>query len=178
MKLEDYAWNRHEQKMKAAQTEFAHSEPKIKITDNIELRNKIEETLERMPQKTLAQWALRVSVSYLDFLDDPLKEDPRIELGMETLRKRIDGTIGAFDLRKVGWIVQGLAKESTSDVSKYSARSFAHAIATGHMRGHALVCSDYAMRATNLLTDDDLDSSTKERRRQLEIAEELSGSSR
>jgi len=50
--IEDYAWNKHEQKMKE-QTEFTHSNPKIKIIDNKELRNKIEESLEKLPQKYL-----------------------------------------------------------------------------------------------------------------------------
>jgi N-acetylmuramoyl-L-alanine amidase CwlA len=85
VKLEEYAWNKHEQKLKAEQTEFKHSDPKIKIIDNTELRNKNEENLENMPQKLLAQWALKVSTSYLDFLDDHLKDDLRINLGIETL---------------------------------------------------------------------------------------------
>jgi hypothetical protein len=34
--------------------------------------------------------------------------------GMETLEKRITGDIRAFDLRMVGFIVNELAKESTS----------------------------------------------------------------
>lgn len=64
MKLEDYAWNKHEQKLKEEQTEFKHSNPKIKIIDNTELRNKIEEALEKMPQKLIAQWTLKVATPY------------------------------------------------------------------------------------------------------------------
>ena len=131
MKLEGYAWNKHEQKMKTEQTEFKYSNPKIKIVDNIELRNEIEVTLEKIPQKFLAQWALGVASVYLDHL------------------------------------------ESQSNVSKYSARSFAQAIGTGHMRGHALVSSDYAIKVRNLLTENSLDASTEERVRQLRIIDEL-----
>ncbi|WP_422124605.1 putative immunity protein [Planococcus sp. X10-3] len=173
MNLEEYAWNKHEQKIKAEQEEFKYSSPKIKIIDNMELRNRIEETLEKMPQKFLAQWALRVASVYLDHLDIHLKNDSRINLGMETLEKRIEGNIRAYDLRKVGLIVNELAKESSSDISKYSARSFAQAIATGHMRGHALVSSDYAIKVENLLTENSLTASTKERTRQLKIIDEL-----
>ncbi|MDC7769708.1 hypothetical protein COA23_02185 [Priestia megaterium] len=92
---------------------------------------------------------------------------------IETLQKRIEESIRAFDLRKVGFIVNELAKDSKSDVSKYSARSFAQAIATGHMRRQAMVSSDYAIKVTNLLTHNSLDSSTKERVRQLKIIDEL-----
>jgi hypothetical protein len=75
--------------------------------------------------------------------------------GIETLEKRITGDIRAFDLRKVGFIVNELAKESTSEVSKYAARSFAQAIATGHMRGHAIVSSDYAVKLVNNISKND-----------------------
>jgi hypothetical protein len=173
LKLEEYAWNKHEQKIKAEQTEFKYSDPKIKIADNIELRNTIEEALEKLPQKLLAKWAFRVASIYLDYLDSHLKNDPRINLGIETLEKRIEGNIRAYDLRKVGFDVNKLAKESKSDVSKYSARSFAQAIATGHMRGHALVSSDYAIKVINLLTHNSLEAATKERERQLNIIDEL-----
>ena len=55
VKLEDYAWNKHEQKVKEEQTEFKHSNPKMKIIDNTELQNKVEQDLEKIPQELLAQ---------------------------------------------------------------------------------------------------------------------------
>ena len=81
MNIDEYAWNKHEQKTKE-QTEFTYSKPKIKILDNYELRNKIEEELEKLPQKLLIQWALKVAIPYLDYLDNHLKGDPRIDLGV------------------------------------------------------------------------------------------------
>ncbi|MBT2289455.1 hypothetical protein J7E73_09995 [Paenibacillus albidus] len=172
MNIDDYAWNKHEQKIKE-QTEFTYSNPKIKIVDNHELRKKVEEGLERLPQELLARWALKVATPYLDYLDNHIKGDARIKLGVNTLENRIEGSIRAYDLRKVGFIVNELAKESKSDVSKYSARSFAQAIATGHMRGHAMVSSDYAIKVVNTLTNSSLDASTKERKRQLRIIDDF-----
>ncbi|MGE7615532.1 putative immunity protein [Paenibacillus sp. NPDC101420] len=100
--------------------------------------------------------------------------DPRINLGIETLEKRIAGGIRAFDLRKVGFIVNELAKESTTEASKYAARSFAQAIATGHMRGHAMVSSDYAVKMVNISNNFSVaEAATKERERQLRIAKEM-----
>jgi len=170
--LDDYAWNKHEQKRKE-QVQFTNSRPKIKIVDNINLRNKIEKELQKLPQKLLAQWALNIATPYLDYLDNHLKNDSRINLGIETLEKRMNRNIKAYDLRQVGFTVNELAKESKTNISKYSARSFAQAIATGHMRGHAMVSSDYAIKAVNTLTDNSLDASTKERERQLKIVDDL-----
>lgn len=174
MNIEEYAWNNHEQKIKEKYG-FTYSSPKIKIVDNIELRNQLEETLEKLPQKFLAKWALNVALEHLDYLDQQLVNDPRITLGIETLEKRINGDIRAFDLRKVGFIVNELAKESTTEASKYAARSFAQAIATGHMRGHAIVSSDYAVKLVNYISNKSsvAPMATKERERQLRIAEEL-----
>ncbi|MDP5277069.1 putative immunity protein [Chengkuizengella axinellae] len=173
MKIDDYAWNKHEQKLKENQREFTYSKPKIKIVDNKEIRNKIEETLEKLSQKSLAQWSLKIASKYLIHLDNHLKNDERIKLGIETLEKRIEGSIRAYDLRKVGFIVNELAKESKSEVSKFAARSFAQAIATGHMRGHALVCSDYVVKLINSLSNNSQETATKERKRQLKILNEL-----
>ncbi|WP_340003379.1 putative immunity protein [Paenibacillus sp. FSL K6-0276] len=174
MNIEEYAWNKHEQQLKET-NEFTYSSPKIKIVDNNELRNQLEETLEKLPQKLLAKWALRIAVEHLSYLDDYLVNDPRIDLGIETLEKRITGDIRAFDLRKIGFIVNELAKESTTEVSKYAARSFAQAIATGHMRGHAMVSSDYAVKLVNYISNNSsvAEAATKERERQLRIIEEL-----
>src|SRR5699024_7343315 len=155
------------------QVQFTNSRPKIKIVDNINLRNNIEKELEKLPQKLLAQWALNIATPYLDYLDNHLKNDSRINLGIETLEKRMNRNIKAYDLRQVGFTVNELAKESKTNISKYSARSFAQAIATGHMRGHAMVSSDYAIKAVNTLTDNSLDASTKERERQLKIVDDL-----
>ena len=172
MNIEDYAWNKHEQKIKA-QTEFTYSTPKIKIVDSVELRKKLAELLEKLPQKLLAQWAVKVSVEYLHDMDNHLKNDPRIELGLETLQKRTEGLIGANDLRKVGFVVNQLAKESKTKMSQYAARSFAQAIATGHMRGHALVSSDYAIKLVNLLFDNSLEAVIEERQRQIRLAQRI-----
>ncbi|CAH1056893.1 hypothetical protein PAECIP111894_03048 [Paenibacillus pseudetheri] len=67
-----------------------------------------------------------------------------------------------------------LAKESTTEASKYAARSFAQAIATGHVRGHAMVSSDYAVKLVNVSNDSSVaGAATKERERQLRIVEEM-----
>lgn len=108
-------------------------------------------------------------------LDQPLVNDPRIAAGINTLQRRIAGEISAFELRKVGFIVNELAKESLTEASKYAARSFAQAIATGHMRGHAMVSSDYAVKLMNYLSGPvtTVEATTKERERQLWIVGEL-----
>lgn len=166
MNLDDFAWNKYEQKQKK-EIKFTYSQPKIKIIDHTALRNEIEAKLEKLPQKQLAQWALDIAFSYTTYFDNHLKNDPRIYVGIEGLNARIKKQISAYDLRKIGFLVNELSKESKTAISKYAARTFAQAIATGHMRGHAMVSSDYAIKTVNLLTEGSIEASTKERERQL-----------
>lgn len=172
MNIDEYAWNRHEQKLKE-QVGFTSSKSKIKIVDAIALRNKVEEQLENLPQKSLCQWAIKVATPFLAHLDLHLKDDLRIITGLKALDERLTGNLRAYDFRKVGFTVNELAKESESIVSRYAARSFAQAIATGHMRGHAMVSSDYAIKVVNTLTNESLEASTNERERQLKIIEDF-----
>ena len=173
MDIEEYAWNQHEQKLKIQQKEFQPSRPKIKIYDDIVLREELELKLEALPQSQLVDWALSVAIPFLAYLDEHLADDERIRLGVETLQKRKDGLIRAYDLRKVGFIVNQLAKESQSDISKYAARSFAQAIATGHMRGHAIVSSDYAVKVMNIIHGDVIQPATEERERQIQLVDSI-----
>lgn len=116
-------------------------------------------------QKYVAQWALKGSNEYLHYFDSHLRNAPRIKLGVKSLKDRMNGKIRAYDLCKVGFIVNELAKDSTSEASKYTARAFA----TGHMRGHVLVRSDYLIKLINTLTHNPLETATEERERQLRI---------
>ena len=60
--------------------------------------------------------------------------------------------------------------EAQSQIGKYAARVFAQAVATGHMRGHAIVAADYAIKVRNLRSPDDLQRAGKEREGQIELA--------
>lgn len=173
MDIEEYAWNAHEQKLKLQQKEFQTTPPKIKIYDDTELREALELKLEALPQRQLIDWALSVAIPFLAYLDEHLVDDGRIKLGIETLQKRKDGLIRAYDLRQVGFIVNQLAKESKTDISKYAARSFAQAVATGHMRGHAMVSSDYAIKVMNIIHGDVIQLVTEERERQIQLVDSI-----
>ena len=73
-----------------------------------------------------------------------------------------------YHLRQAGFLANTLAKKSVNDISKCSARVFAQAISTGHMRGHAIVSSDYAVKVKNLISACNV--SSRERDIQIEIA--------
>lgn len=102
-----------------------------------------------------------------------MKKDDRIIQAENVFKNRINGTCNAYQLRRVGFLANELARESETEISKYSARVFAQAIAVGHMRGHAIVSSDYAIKVINLLYPNSLSNTIVERKKQIALADEL-----
>lgn len=161
-----YSWNEHELKTER----HLPTKPKIKLEDDQQLRAQLELTLEELPHALLAEWALEQSLAYLQYLDPPLQKDPRIAQSMDVLRQRVAGECSAHELRQAGFMANELARESSSLLSKYAARVFAQAIATGHMRGHALVSADYGIKVINELFPNDLLQVRQQREAQLALA--------
>ena len=83
---------------------------------------------------------------------------------------RLDGRASAYELRQAGFLAQQLSQQAKSPVSKYAARVFAQAVATAHMRGHAIVSADYAVKVVNLLSPADIVAVRKEREKQMALA--------
>lgn len=171
----DFSWNEFEQSLfKQGKWEIP-SKYKIKVNDCPEKRKQLELILYKMPHKQLAIWAIKNAKPFLDFinLDDNSLKDSIIRESTEALNKRIDGEISAYNLRSAGFLANKLAQLSKNDLSKYAARVFAQAIATGHMRGHAIVSSDYAIKVINMLYYGNMIKVMEERDRQIELANEI-----
>lgn len=165
----NFSWNEHEKK----QGIKIPSPYKIKILDDLSLRIKLETILNDMPQKQLAIWAITNSQGFKQYFDSKLKNDNRITESEIILKNRINGECSAYRLRQAGFSANELAKESETEISKYSARVFAQSIAVGHMRGHAIVSSDYAIKVINLIYPNSLEHVIAEREKQIVIAKQL-----
>lgn len=175
MKPEEYAWNDHERRLYTENRIAIPTPYKIKIRDDENKRNELEQILNSLSQRKLAIWARKNAnrfISCIDIGDEKAKADIVFRTS-DILQKRMDGKISAFELRDAGFLANTLAKDSLNEISKFSSRVYAQAIATGHMRGHAIVSSDYAIKVINLLTDNDKVEAGNERNRQIELAESL-----
>ncbi|QQK08054.1 putative immunity protein [Miniphocaeibacter halophilus] len=170
MLIEEYAWNLHEQDLKLKNGNL-YSASKIKLKDDKLLRNKLMIILEEITQFQLVIWAINISMPLLKYLDNNLQNDPRIEKALDILTQRLKDQLKVSVLRNVGFEINRLSKESTSEISKIAAKCFSQAIAVGHMRGHALVSSDYCINLANLLNK----SPTVERQGQIDIAKKVIG---
>ena len=146
-----FSWNEFEQNLFQDGKWEIPSKYKIKINDSSEKRYKLEMILYKMSHKYVARWALENAQAFLSFIeigDKELKESIVCET-TAVLNMRIDGKSSAYKLRNAGFLANKLGQMSINDLSKYSARVFAQSIATGYMRGHAIVSSDYAIKVIN-----------------------------
>ncbi|WP_238928324.1 putative immunity protein [Bulleidia sp. zg-1006] len=128
-----------------------------------------------MPQKYLAMWAIKNAQPFLSFIeigDNELKESI-IRETTNKINMRIDGKINAYELRNAGFLANKLGQQSINELSKFSARVFAQSIATGHMRAHAIVSSDYAIKVINILFPKNMIKVEEERNRQIELANQI-----
>lgn len=172
MESSDFSWNEFEQSLYKQGKWCIPSSYKIKVNDLSEKREQLEWILYKMPHKQLVKWAIKNARAFLNFIDigDDHLKDSIIRETTEALYKRMDGEISAYHIRNAGFLANKLGQMSKSDLSKYSARVFAQAIATGHMRGHAIVSSDYAIKVINILFPNNMVKIQEERDRQIELA--------
>ena len=172
MKSEDYAWNAHERECYENGQVSLPSPYKLKILDDGQKRLELEYVLEQLPQGQLARWAMKMASSFMALIDigDDLKKQQILTQVQEVFEGRLAGNVSAYELRQAGFLAQKLSQQAKSPVSKYAARVFAQAVATAHMRGHAIVAADYAIKVRNLQSPDDLQRAVKEREGQIELA--------
>jgi hypothetical protein len=72
-----------------------------------------------------------------------------------------------FDVRQAGFEVHKLAKVCNDPIIKAALRVAGQAVGTGHMREHAMVASDYAVKAINLKYLNNINAVKAERERQI-----------
>ncbi len=172
MKQEDYAWNTHEREIYENGQVILPSPYKLNILDDGQKRLELEQILVQLPQKYLALWAMETSNRYTDMIDigDNLEKQQILTQVQEVFGARLAGNVSAYELRQAGFLAQKLSQQAKSPVSKYAARVFAQAVATAHMRDHAIVSADYAVKVVNLLSPDDIEAVRKEREKQIALA--------
>ena len=172
MKPEDYAWNAHERKSYENDQVILPSPYKLKILDDSEKRFELELVLEEFPQGQLARWAMKMASSFIALIDaeDESEKQKILTQVRAIFQARLDGRASAYELRQAGFLANKLSQQAQSQIGKYAARVFAQAVATGHMRGHAIVAADYAIKVRNLQSPDDMQRAVKERERQIELA--------
>ena len=140
---------------------------KIKISDNTELRAELDVIYEKKTQVQLARWAISLAKHVLVAVNYDYKNCETIQEGFTVNEKWQIGEARMFDVRQAGFKVHKLAKECPDPVIQAALRVVGQAVGTGHMKEHAMVASDYAIKAINLKYPEDMEAVTEERKWQI-----------
>ncbi|WP_054024824.1 putative immunity protein [Bacillus sp. FJAT-28004] len=143
------------------------STPKIKIVDHSELRLEIDKNTELVSQIDLAKWAISVAKHVLPYLEKEFPENEKILNGFKVNERWQKGEATVHQVRQAGFQVHEVARECKSETAKAAARAVGQAVGVGHMRGHAMVSSDYAIKAIGLDSREDMNRISEEREWQL-----------
>ncbi|NLM12993.1 MAG: hypothetical protein GX209_04525 [Epulopiscium sp.] len=144
-----------------------HTKPKIKIKDNSELREQIDELYEGVSQVNLAKWSIIVAKHILEIADIDYNSMDEIVEGFKVNELWQIGKARMHDVRQAGFKIHKIARECDSEIKKTALRVAGQAVATGHMKEHAMVASDYAVKVIGLINSNDMDAITSEREWQL-----------
>lgn len=140
---------------------------KIKIIDNTNLRDEIDGLYDKMSQVILAKWSLLIAKRILELADIDYSSIDEVIDGFKANELWQAGKVRMHDVRQAGFKIHKVARECDSEIKKTALRVVGQAVSSGHMKEHAMVASDYAVKTIGLITSNDIDSVTLERQWQL-----------
>ena len=140
---------------------------KIKIIDNSKLRKEIDKIYETMDQINISKWSLSIAKHILKIANIDYQSINEIQEGFKVNELWQIGEARMYDVRQAGFKIHKIARESSSEIAKTALRVVGQAVASGHMKEHAMVASDYAVKVIGLISSNSLDEITLERKWQL-----------
>lgn len=136
---------------------------KIKITDNNNLRIQLDAEYETHTQIQLCMYAILLAKHILSIVDYKDASSPIIQAGFSINEKWQEGKATMHEVRQAGFAIHRLAKETDNLIIQTALRVVGQSVATGHMKEHAMVASDYAVKVVNLLFPENAEAVTQER---------------
>lgn len=141
---------------------------KIKLLDDGAMRNILDDLYESSTQIEICQYALQLAKHILILVDKQYINHPLIQEGFHMNELWQNGDARMHDVRQIGFKIHKMAKECDDVVQQTAFRVVGQAVATGHMKEHGMVASDYAIKVINLLYPNDIAAVSKERQWQIE----------
>ena len=146
--------------------------PKIRIADDAEQRDRLCRLLVAQNQHDLATWAMQCVQHILPLLPDAAGADA-VHAAFALLEHWQNGQADVAQLRQTGFALHKLAKEQQNPVATAVLRAAGQAVGVGHMKEHAPVCGDYAVKAVGLANGQNPQAISQERQWQLEQLQQI-----
>jgi len=99
--------------------------------------------------------------------------DALIHTAFEVSKKWLNSEVSINDVRQIGFKIHELARRSKDATIQTIYRVIGHALSSAHMKEHAIVASDYAIKVINLLYLDDIEAVKNEREVQIKLINEI-----
>ncbi|VTX56831.1 DUF3418 domain-containing protein [Neisseria sicca] len=146
--------------------------PKIRIADDAEQRDRLCRLLVAQNQYDLATWAMQCVQHILPLLPDAGEANVVYD-AFDLLKRWQNGRAGVAQLRQTGFALHKLAKEQQNPVATAVLRAAGQAVGVGHMKEHAPVCGDYAVKAVGWANGQNPQAVSQERQWQLEQLQQI-----
>jgi hypothetical protein len=140
---------------------------KIKIAYNTEIRKEIDELYRLMDKVALAKWALSIAKHILETVDIDYKSIDEIVDGFRVNELWQIKKATIHEVRQAGFKIHKIARESDNEITKTALRVVGQAVSSGHMREHAMVASDYAVKVIGLVNSSSIEAISIERKWQI-----------
>jgi hypothetical protein len=147
---------------------YLATRPKIKIEDDPELREKLDIVYSNKTQVQLAQWAIKLAKHTFALFNYDYSSNEIITNGISVNENWQRGKARVHDVRQAGFKIHRLAKICEDKGIQAALRVAGQAVGTGHKREHAMVASDYAIKAINIKYPNDQGAVKKERQWQID----------
>lgn len=141
------------------------------------------ELIEKSDHKTLGVWAKECAARILPAFEAARPDDPRPRMALDTLQAWIDtGSFRMAVIRKASLDAHAAAREVGEDnAARSAARAAGQAVATAHVRTHAIGAALYSLQAIHRASSEaDVEAAMRKERewqyqRLLELARNRSG---
>lgn len=140
---------------------------KLKIVDNSKLREEIDALYEIMDPINIAKWSLSLAKHILIEANIDYESIDEIIEGFRINELWQDNKARMHDVRQAGFKIHKIARECDSELKKTALRVAGHAVSCGHMKEHAMVASDYAIKVMGQLSLNNMEAISLERKWQL-----------
>lgn len=146
---------------------------KIKIDDDKELRTILDHLYYLSSQIQLCQYALLLANHILEIIEYQNIHHSIIQQGYCVNKEWQKGHVRMHDVRQAAFLIHKLARESDNIFDQVALRVVGHAVATAHMKEHAMVASDYAIKVMNIKYPGDMRAVQKERKWQIDLLKKI-----
>ncbi len=141
---------------------------KLKINDNLNLRDKLDSVYETASKIQVARWALNLATHILQISANEYLNNEIIKNGFQVNYLWQEEKANMNNVRQAGFKVHKLAKQCQDESIRIALRVVGHCVATGHMKEHGMIGSDYAIKYMNLVFPNNNEAVKKEREWQID----------